>query len=558
MGAQEKIELLAALEEKYRRNIRSNLNEFCRYIEIPGAPLVEDSCELGDRCNDPKCTKHEVSTAFYPDTVEPAEHHRLLNKYLQKINDKEIVPETGKPFNRLMVFMPPGSAKSTYGSVTFPSFYMGNHPRENIICTSYASGLAKKFGRKVRAITSSDKYRELYNCELKKDNRAVDDWALTNESTYMAGGILSGITGNRANGLLIDDPVKGREDADSPTIREKTWEAYLSDLRTRLKPNGWIVIIQTRWHEDDLSGRILPDDWDGQSGWVTAKDGERWYILCLQAQCEREDDPLGRQIGEWLWTDWFTPEHWEKEKRVQGSRNWEALYQQRPKPAEGSIFKRAWVKRYRTPPSDFMRLVISVDTAFKEDQHNDPSVFGLWGETENRDYYLLDVWRDRVDYPALKRNLANFYLQRQRPADNALIEDKASGQSLIQELRAGLKVPGRPTKLFIPVVPIEPESSKLSRAIRVSPIVESGRLYLPEVAPWLINFESEFFGFPIATHDDQVDMVTQFLEWAVRTMHGIHVTSSGTRKGISLSDGSQIEQTDDYVSIGGDIDFDGF
>ncbi len=524
MTHDEQIELLQLLEEQYRAQARNSLDAYCKYIEIPGAPLVEDSCKKGDSCDDPDCPHHEVSNAFYPDTVEPAQHHSLLNATLEKVARKEICPETGNRFDRVMVFMPPGSAKSTYASVTFPTWFMGNNKHKNIITTSYASQLARKFGRKCRTITSSKQYRELFEAELKSDNRAVDDWALTNGSTYMAGGILSGITGNRADGLVIDDPIKGREDADSATIREKTWEAYLNDLRTRLKPNAWQLIIQTRWHEDDLSGRILPQNWDGESGWVESRQGEWWYVICLQAECTRHDDPLGRDIGEWLWTDWFSEAHWQAEKKVQGTRNWDALYQQIPKPAEGAMFKKAWLQRYGTPPAEFMRVVFSLDTAYKPEQINDPSVLEIWGET-NHAKYLLHVWRDRVEYPELKRILANHYMAWKPTA--VLIEDKSSGQSLIQECRDGIMLEQFPNKIYIPVVAIEPDGSKLDRAVRVSSQVESGIVYLPEIAEWLTDFESELFGFPIATHDDQVDSMTQFLDWSHNSSINLNYLSTG-------------------------------
>lgn len=251
---EQKLEKLALLEERRRRQAVQHLDDYCRFITIPGAPIVADSCPQGDDCTNPNCTQHEVSTAFYPDTVEPAAHHQLLNRILEKVERNEIDPQTGHTFNRVMIFMPPGSAKSTYASVTFPTWYMGKNPHKNIISTSYGSTLSKKFGRKCQSITSSAAFYNLFGTCLMAGNRAVDDWALTNGSTYMCGGILSGITGNRADGLVIDDPVKGREDADSPAIREKTWDAYLNDLRTRLKPGGWITLVQTRWHEDDLSG----------------------------------------------------------------------------------------------------------------------------------------------------------------------------------------------------------------------------------------------------------------------------------------------------------------
>ena len=315
MAAAEKIELLKLLEEKHRRRAHDDLNAYCRYIEIPGVPLTDDEdCE-----------------EFYPDTVIPAAHHELINRTLMEV-------EAGLK-KRVMLFMPPGSAKSTYGTVTFPTWFMGRKAGRNVICTSYNSPLASKFGRKCRQITRSKRYMAIFDTELVSDNRAADDWSLTNASTYMAGGILSGITGNRADGLVIDDPIRSRADADSELIRNKIWEEYTASLRTRLKPSGFILIIQTRWHVDDLSGRILPDDWNGESGWVTAKDGEQWFVISLQAQCETDSDPLGRERGEWLWTDWFTPEHWKQEKNSQGDRNWAALYQQRPTLASGNLFK---------------------------------------------------------------------------------------------------------------------------------------------------------------------------------------------------------------------------
>lgn len=524
MTANEQIELLKLLEHQHKERARNSLDAYCRYIEIPGAPLVEDSCEKGDDCDDPDCTLHEVSSAFYPDTVEPAEHHSLINTTLEKVESREIDPETGYRYENVMIFMPPGSAKSTYGSVTFPTWYMGKNPNKNIITTSYASQLARKFGRKCRTITASKQFAELFNTGLNPQNRAVDDWALLNGSTFMCGGILSGITGNRADMLVIDDPVKGREDADSPTIRDKTWEAYLSDVKTRLKPNGSQIIIQTRWHEDDLSGRILPKNWDGNSGWVESRQGDMWYVICLQAQCEREDDPLGRKIGEYLWTDWFDAKFWESTKRGQGTRNWDALYQQKPKPVDGALIKRAWPQRYGEPPAEFMRVVFSLDTAYKEDQINDPSVLTIWGEKEHGKY-LLHVWRDRVEYPALKRILANHYMAWKPSA--VLIEDKSSGQSLIQECRDGILLKQYPKPIHIPVIAIEPEGNKLDRAVRVSSQIEAGIVYLPEVAEWLMDYESELFGFPIATHDDQVDSTTQFLEWSHNSSINLEFISTG-------------------------------
>lgn len=528
MSRSAKFELLSLLEEKRRRQARDNLNAYCRYIEIPGAPMHAD---------DPDCEQ------FYPDTVVPAEHHELINSTLMRVEAGEL--------KRVMVFMPPGSAKSTYGTVTFPTWFMGRKSGRHIITTSYASELATKFGRKCRAITRSRQYNEVFNACLNADNKAAHDWSISNGNTYMAAGILAGITGNRADGIVIDDPIKGREDADSETIREKTWEAYKSDIRTRLKPGGFILIIQTRWHEDDISGRILPKNYNGESGWITARDGEKWFVLCLPAQAEHADDPLGRKPGEWLWTDWFSPEHWEQERRTQGSRNWDALYQQRPKPSEGSMFKRLWFQRYTVPPFEPDLIVQSVDTAYKPDQINDPSVVTTWAVkrlAQNRyGYFILDVWRERVEYPVLKHNVRN--LAAKWKPNAILIEDKASGQSLIQELRA---------ETSLPVVAIEPEGDKISRANGVSSIVEAGHVYLPEVADWLLDFESEVFGFPLTKHDDQVDTMTQFLKWAHSRMVSLQAWGSG-QVSVGMQGGeSQIDEETGYGMVRSDTDTSGF
>ena len=526
MSSQSNIERLKLAEELYRRRAATQLDRYCRFIDIPGAPLNDD----------------EDCPEFYVDTVTPAQHHTLLNDKLQQVADGDLT--------RLMVFMPPGSAKSTYASVTFPTFYMGTHPNEPVILASYGSSLAAKFGRKCRQITGSDKYQELFNCHLRKDNRAVDDWGLTNGSTFMCGGILSGLTGNRAKLIVIDDPVKGREDADSPTIREKTWEAYLNDLRTRLKPRGAIVIIQTRWHEDDLSGRMLPDDWNGESGSITSKDGEEWEVLCLEAECTRPDDPLNRSVGEYLWTDWFTQEHWQREKSIQGSRNWAALFQQRPRPMEGSLIQREWIHRYRETPPEFLRVVQSWDTAYKDKEINDPSVCTTWGETRHG-YYLLDVFRDRLTYPDVKRAIINAALKWKPQA--VLIEDKASGQSLIQELKQGTQV--NDDAIYPPVIAVDPKGvNKIDRLVAVSSLFESGAVHLPEQAPWLLDYEMELFGFPISTHDDQVDSTSQYLKWtyAYRVMID-HKALGRVRSGLHDTEITTGDDTSLGISAGRDM-----
>jgi predicted phage terminase large subunit-like protein len=482
----------AARELLRRRRGRESLIGYVNAIEIPGKPASDDPDEW----------------LFEPVESGVAAHHLLLLKVIERAASRR--------HGRFMVFMPPGSAKSSYASVVAPTYFMGKRPGTKIILASYGTDLARKHGRKARQIVRSGAFSTLFGCTISKDSSAADEWALTNGSEYMAAGLMAGLTGNRAHGAIIDDPIKGREQADSPTIRSKTYEAYIDDLQTRLIPGGWLGIVQTRWHEDDLAGRLLPQGYNGESGFIRCTDGRDWEIINLPAQCERDDDPLGRKIGEYLWPEWFDEAHWLPFK--QQSRTWSALFQQRPRPDEGGVFKEAWTRdRYREIPIAANMVVHSWDTAQKPGDFNDPSVCTVWNYGRGASgYYLRDVYRNRVDYPSLKRQVISL-AERDKPSA-ILIEDKSSGQSLIQELRAHTK---------LPVISIEPKGDKLFRASEVSAMVESGLLRLPERAPWLSDFESEFFGFPLSTTFDQVDSVSQFLKWVAQSSGRIVSVGAG-------------------------------
>lgn len=460
----------------------------------------------------------------------PARHHRLLIEQLEAVSAGKI--------NRLMIFMPPGSAKSTYTSVDFPPWYLGQHPAANIIGVSNTADNAKRFGRKVRNLVRGEDYRATFGFGLSRDSTRADQWETERGGEYFAAGVEGTVTSRRADLALIDDPIKGRADADSATTRERTWEWYKGDLLTRLKPNGAIIIIQTRWHKDDLSGRILPEAWNGESGWITSRDGERWYVLCLPAIAVNDNDPLGRAPGEPLWPEWQSKAKLEQMRRSQGERNWNSLYQQVPTDAAGLIFLREWWRIWSAQKLPVpLKILLSFDTAYKTGQDNDYSACTVWGvfdlpaeDTDQardagkprRCVILLDAWRDKLKYPEL-RERAKAEVEKwttrdedtgaEIPPDYIVIEDKGSGQSLIQDLDdAGISVfaynPGRDDKQL--------------RAHVVSPLFRDGLVYVPgrkvdgvrlpnEPAKWAGKVINECAEFPRGSHDDYVDTVTQVL-----------------------------------------------
>jgi len=315
----------------------------------------------------------------------PAQHHKLLCNALDDVVEGRL--------RRLMVFMPPGSAKSSYASVRFPAYFLGRFPEKSIICGSYGEGLSTSFGRKVRNMVLSKDYNLLFDTTLSEDSRAKGEWETNYGGSYFACGVGSGVTGRRASLGVIDDPVKGRKDADSEVVRNDTWDWYVADFLTRLKPDSSQIIIQTRWHEDDLSGRILPSDWNGDSGEFKGFDGQIWKVICLPAQA-RENDILGRSPGDWLWTEYFHEDFWAETKAAQTKkdvRNWNSLYQQIPQPDSGTFFKRDWFNRYTLGEEPSLSLFGASDYAVT-DNAGDATEHGVGGFDKHENLFFIDWW----------------------------------------------------------------------------------------------------------------------------------------------------------------------
>ena len=373
---------------------------------------------------------------------------------------------------------------------------MARHPKDYIVQSGYGESIALTHSRRARDIFITPEMAKLFpdihhrperpgQETIIPERQAAHEWGTVQGGSYYAVGIGGGLTGRGCDIGIIDDPVKDEEEASSQTIRDKVWEWYTKVFRTRAQPDAAIIIVMTRWSPDDLVGRLLKLSDESQ-------EADQWEILHFKAL---QDDKA-------LWPERYDLEVLNQIRSSIGNRGFESLYQGNPTVAEGQIIKREWWKFYRERP-DFTRIIQSWDTALKDKTQNDYSVCTVWGEADNG-YYLLDVWRGKVEFPELKRIAITLY-DKEKPAA-VLVEDKASGQSLIQELR-------RKTK--IPVLPVKVDSNKVARANAVTPMIEAGRVYLPANAPWLHDYIEDLSAFPNAAHDDQVDSTTQGLAWLV-------------------------------------------
>lgn len=385
------------------------------------------------------------------------------------------------PGGRLIVTMPPRHSKSLHVSEHFPAWYLGRYPERRVIAASHSASLAYTFSRRVRS-KFSDPAWPFTTVAVAGDLANVQRWDIADHrGGYVAVGVGGTPTGQGADLLVIDDPLRSAADAESETIRGALWEWYQGTIRTRLEPNASIVVTATRWHEDDLTGKLVAAQETG---------GEQWEHLHF---------PAIDEDGDALWPERWPVADLQQTRIAIGERAWEAQYQGRPAPAEGAILKREWWRYWRDPLPAFSRIVQSWDTAYKAKESNDYSVGTTWGVADDG-YYLLDRWRERAEFPDLKRAVQSQYIK-WHPRE-IVVEDAASGQSLIQELKHGTR---------LPIVPFKVDRDKVARVNAVSPLVEAGKVYLPAGASWLGEWEEEMAAFPFGAHDDQVDSLSMAL-----------------------------------------------
>lgn len=399
-----------------------------------------------------------------------------VDTYLERVTRGEL--------RKLMLFMPPRHGKSEKVTIRYPVWRLSLDPELRCIIAAYNQTLAERFSRKARGIARRA------GIALSDERATAADWETTVGGGVRAVGVGTGVTGTGADLIIVDDPVKSREEAESRAYRERVYNWYTDDLYTRLEPDAALIVIQTRWHEDDLSGRIL-----------ASEDGPNWTVISLPAEAE-DNDPLGRDLGEPLCPERYDVAALADRRRVLGSYGYNALYQQRPSPPEGGMIRRAWLNYYKTPPAQFDTLIQSWDMAFKDAATSSYVVGQIWGVV-GANYYLIHQVRDHLNFPgtlaAVKTMSARY------PVLAKLVEDKANGPAVVQFLRN--EIPG--------LIPVGPRGSKEARLSAVAALFEAGNIWLPESEPWVEDYISELCAFPNAANDDQVDATSQALDYLV-------------------------------------------
>lgn len=430
---------------------------------------------------------------------------RTVQTEALQLLDRHLVDLAEGRSDRLIWTMPPQEGKSQRIARFYPLWLLLRAPDTRIAIVSYEADVARRWGRAVRNDIAT--HPEL-GLTVRHDTSAAHEWQLDgHDGGIVTAGIGGALTGRPVDVLIIDDPVKGRAEADSEAFRNAAWDWWTETGSTRLAPDAPVVLDMTRWHEDDLAGRLL-----------ASESADEWAYVNVPAQADHdpaksETDPLGRQPGEWLRSARRrTVAMWERIRRQVGSRAFAALYQGRPAPAEGGILKRAWWVFYPRPravqKSDGTWHAIGVDEvfqswdcAFKDTKTSDWVVGQVWARRGSKSW-LLDQVRDRIDCPATIKQV-ELVSAKWPQAKRKLIEEKANGAAVIQALRGS--IPG--------LIAVNPTDSKEARANAVAPFVEGKDVELPDpsFAPWIAGFVDECAAFPNGANDDQVDACTQAL-----------------------------------------------
>ena len=449
-----------------------------------------------------------------PEDQQPALHHQLLCNELDAVARGEC--------DSLMVCMPPGSAKSSYTSVLFPPYLLGRNPEALVIAGSHTLDLVEGFGRRARNHVNDAPYRALFpESRLADDSQAAGRWSLTQGGGYYACGVGGSVTGRRGDYVLVDDPVASREDADSPRMRDRTWDWWVNDVMPRLRPDGRRVIVLTRWHEDDLAGRLL----DREAG--------RWKVIKLP-MVAGQSDPLGRKPGEWLWPEWFTHKMIEDAQR--DARAWTSLYQQDPRPPAGAEMQRSWLCRYDDWPPTANRVIL-VDPSGGKKRGGKPAGdrTSMWvvalGADNNA--YVVDGVRARLNLS--ERINVLFELHHKWKPLQVRYEEYGM-QADIEAAKAEMERRQYRFRIY----PVGGQVSKPDRIRRLIPWFEGGRIWFPRemvrtdergVLRDIIEdtVQEEYLPFPVGRYDDALDNLARLAEPATAELPGLPWPKAGAQ-----------------------------
>jgi predicted phage terminase large subunit-like protein len=445
-----------------------------------------------------RSTEHDSLTAFkravYGKYIH-AKHLALIDWHLEQVT-KYVETDGKEGIGQLIIAVPPRHGKTLTVSRLYPTWHIGRNPSHRIMAVSYGQSLANRNSRFARNLLRKKQYKEIFpHTKLASDSRSVLSWDIEGtdgEGGMEALGVTGASAGKGAHILIVDDPIKNRKMAESLTYRESIWDSFNDDFRTRLEPSGATIVMATRWHEDDLTGRLLKNE-----------PGE-WVVLNLPALAVDEDiegnkfiDPLGRNVGEALWPERYNKERLEAIQKKRGDYSWSSLFQQMPMPSEGGIMKAAWFKPFVRVIPETVRAVRYWDLAMSEKTSADYTV-GLRIELgKNGEHYITDIAREQVEFGKLPEFIAGVMIT-DGPSVHQGFEDKGF---MTRAVKAVAKDP-RLSKHVIKGY--EVDGDKRTRALPFAARAQLGLIHLKQ-ADWSQAYVDEAKGFPYGAHDDQID-----------------------------------------------------